>query len=233
MLSALCKTTKAPEGMPPALQFATGHQSANAIGPLTACGLEGLDLEALLLAQSAGDEAANAVRLPTRRAHQVLQGCSAGALQQGHNLGLFGVFSACVRVLLARGLPGGLAPRRRDVARVFARNEALDSPPDPSCRYGAVGEPLDRRQTWNSVPDIDQAAAGPIGSQLRKFLFAGELLAPLVVDFGGRAVSSDVVFRVDGKDRHGFLLNRGCGHHIHHSRGAAKARQMNAAPSED
>src|SRR5713226_2154548 len=69
-------------------------------------------------------------------------------------------------------------------------------------------EPLDRRQTWNSVPDIDQAAAGPIGSQLRKFFFTGELLAPLVGDFRCRAVSGDVVFRVDGIDRHGFLLPR-------------------------
>src|SRR5712692_993034 len=177
MLSAL-QTTKAPEGMPPALSFATGHPSANAIGPLTACGLKGLDLEAQLLAEGAGDEAAHTVRLPAGCAHQVLQGCAAGAFQQGHNLGLFGVFSTCVRVLLARGLPGGPATRRRDVAAVFARDEALDSPPDPSYRYGAVGEPLDRRQTWNSVPDIDQPAAGPIGSQLRKFPFAGELLAP-------------------------------------------------------
>src|SRR6266403_5648923 len=120
MLSALCKTTKAPEGMPPALQFATGHPSPNAIGSLTACGLEGLDLEAQLLAEGAGDEAANAVRLPTRCAHQVLQGSAARAFQQGQDLGLFGVLSACVRVLLARGLPGGLAPRRRDVAPVFA-----------------------------------------------------------------------------------------------------------------
>src|SRR6266446_7016888 len=109
MLSVLCKTTKAPEGMPPALQFATGNPSANAIGPLTACGLEGLDLEAQLLAQGAGDEAANAVRLPARCAHQVLQSRAARAFQQGHNLGLFGVLSACVHVLLARGLPGGLA----------------------------------------------------------------------------------------------------------------------------
>src|SRR6266849_5573612 len=120
MLSTLCKTTKAPEGMPPALHFATGHQSANAVGSLTACGLEGLDLEAQLLAQGAGDEAANAVRLPAGCAHQVLQGCAAGAFQQGHNLGLFGVLSACVRVLLSSGLPCGLAPRRRDVAAVFA-----------------------------------------------------------------------------------------------------------------
>src|SRR5713226_7593874 len=108
--------------------------------------------------------------ISTRPMREVLQGSAARAFQQGHNLGLFGVFSACVRVLLARGLPGGLAPRRRDVAAVFARDEAFDSPPDPSCRYGAVCEPLDRRQTWNSVPEIDQSAAGPIGSQLRKFL---------------------------------------------------------------
>ena len=148
------------------------------------------------------------------------------------NLGLFGVFSACVRVLLARGLPGGLAPRRCDVARVFARDEALDSPPDPSFGYGAVGEPLDRRQTWNSVPDIDQAATGPIGSQLRKFFFAGELLAPLVGDFGCSAVSSDVVFRVDGEDRNWILLPRLRSSHPSLS-GAANARQMNAAPSED
>src|SRR6266478_3371063 len=120
MLSVLCKTSKAPEGMPPALQFATGNPSANAIGPLTACGLEGLDLAAPLLAQGAGDEAANAVRLPAGCAHQVGQCGAGGAFQQGHNLGLLGVLSACVRVLLARGLPGGLAPRRRDVARVFA-----------------------------------------------------------------------------------------------------------------
>src|SRR6266478_199725 len=134
MLSTLCKTTKAPEGMPPALPFATGHQSIDAIGPLTASGLEGLDLEAQLLAEGSRDEAANAVRLPAGCAHQVLQGCAAGAFQQGHNLGLFGVLSACVRVLLARGLPGGLAPRRPDVAAVFARDEALDSLPDPSGR---------------------------------------------------------------------------------------------------
>src|SRR5712692_8260045 len=169
--------------------------------------------------------------LPARFAHEVVECSAAGAFQQGQNLGLFGVLSACVRVLLPRGLPGGLAPRRRDVAPVFARDDALDSPPDPSCRYGAVGEPLDRRQTWNSVPDIDQAAARPIGSQLSKFLFAGELLAPLVGDFGGRAVSSDVVFRVDGKDRHGFLLPRLRSSHPS-LWGAAKARQMNAAPSE-
>src|SRR5712692_2885528 len=187
--------------MPPALQFATGHQSANSIGPFAACVLEGLDLESQPFAEGAGDEAANAVRLPAGCAHQVLQGCAAGAFQQGHNLGLFRVFSACVRVLLARGLRGGLAPRRRDVAAMFARDEAFDSPPDPSYRYGAVCEPLDRRQTWNSVPDIDQAAAGPIGSQLSKFLFAGELRAPLVGNFGRRGVNSDVVFNVDGEDR--------------------------------
>src|SRR5712692_55359 len=109
MLSAL-QTTKAPEGMPPALSFATGHPSANAIGPLTACGLKGLDLEAQLLAEGSRDEAANAVRLPAGCAHQVLQGCAAGAFQQGHNLGLFGVLSARVHALLARALPGGLAP---------------------------------------------------------------------------------------------------------------------------
>jgi hypothetical protein len=68
MLSAL-QTTKAPEGMPPGLQFATGHPSGNAVGPFAARVLEGLDLEAQLLAQGAGDEAAHAVRLPTRRAH--------------------------------------------------------------------------------------------------------------------------------------------------------------------
>src|SRR5713226_6498766 len=143
--------------------------------------------------------------ISTRPMREVLQGSAARAFQQGDNLGLFGVFSACVRALLARGLPGGLAPRRRDVAAVFARDEALDSPPDPSCRYGAVCEPLDRRQTWNAVPDIDQAAAGPSGSQLHKFLFASERLARLVGDFGCRGVSSDVAFRVDGEDHHGFL----------------------------
>src|SRR5712692_3000098 len=218
--------------MPPALPFATGNPSADAIGPFAACGLEGLDLEAQLLAEGAGDEAANAVCLPAGCAHQVLQGCAARAFQQGHNLGLLGVLSACVRVLLERGLPGGLAPRRRDVAPVFARDEAFDSPPDPSCRDGAVGKPLDRRQTWNSVPDIDQAAAGPIGSQLRKFLFAGELLATLVGDLGCRGVSNDVVFRVDGEDRHGFLLPRLRSSHPS-LRWPTKARQMNAAPSED
>src|SRR6266404_7634906 len=99
MLSTLCKTTKAPERMPPALHFATAHQSANAVGPLTACVLEGLDLEAQLLAQGSGDEAANAVRLPAGCAHQVLQGYAAGAFQQRHDFGLFRVFSACVRGL--------------------------------------------------------------------------------------------------------------------------------------
>src|SRR6266446_6130679 len=210
-----------------------GNRSPYTIGSLAAWVLERFDLETELLAQGAGDEAANAVRLPAGCAHQVLQGSAAGAFQQGHNLGLFCVLSACVRVLLARGLLGGLAPGRRDVAAVCPRDEALDSPPDPSCRYGAVCEPLDRRQTWNSVPDIDQAAAGPIGSQLRKFLFAGELLAPLVGDFGCSAVSSDVVFRVDGKDRHGFLLNRGCGHHIHHSGGRRKQGILMLHPAED
>ena len=93
-----------------------GNRSPYTIGSLAAWVLERFDLETELLAQGSGDEAANAVRLPAGCAHQVLQGCSAGALQQGHNLGLFGVFSACVRVLLARGLPGCLSPRRRDVA---------------------------------------------------------------------------------------------------------------------
>jgi len=60
------------------------------------------------------------VRLPAGFTHQVLQGCAAGAFQQDQDLGLFGILSACVRVLLARGLPGGPAPRRRDVAPVFA-----------------------------------------------------------------------------------------------------------------
>src|SRR5947207_49800 len=83
---------------------------------------------------------------------------------------------------------------------MFAESQKVSE--HPRCRYGAVGEPLDRRQTWNSVPDIDQPAARPIGSQLSKLFFASELLAPLVGDFGRRAVSSDVVFRVDGEDRH-------------------------------
>src|SRR6266852_6504040 len=95
--------------MPPALQFATGNPSANAIGPFAASGLEGLDLEAQLLAQGSGDEAANAVRLPAGCAHQVLQGCAAGAFQQGHNLGLLGVLSACVRVLLFTDKTGTVA----------------------------------------------------------------------------------------------------------------------------
>src|SRR6266446_6648715 len=97
-----------------------GNRSPYTIGSLAAWVLERFDLEAELLAQGAGDEAANAVRLPAGCAHQVGQCGAARALQQGHNLGLLGVLSACVRVLLARGLPGGLAQRRRDGASVFA-----------------------------------------------------------------------------------------------------------------
>ena len=136
---------KSAGGNAPALRIASVKRSGDAVGPFAAFGFKRLDLEPEPFADGARDEPPNTVRLPARCAHEVLQGGAARAFQQGDNLGLFGVLSACVRVLLARGLPGGLAPRRRDVAAVFARGEALDSPPDPSCRYGAVGEPLDRR----------------------------------------------------------------------------------------
>src|SRR5712664_3240170 len=111
---------KAPERVPPALWVDRAwNRSPYTISSLAASVLEGLDFEAQLLAQGARDEAANAVRLPAGCAHQVLQGCTARAFQQGHNLGLLGVLSACVHGLL--GLPGGLAPHRRDVTAVFAR----------------------------------------------------------------------------------------------------------------
>src|SRR6266852_1868365 len=175
---------------------------ANAIRPLAASGLERLDLESQPFAEGSGDKAANAVRLPARCAHQVRQRSAARAFQQGQNLGLLGAFSASVGLLFARRLPGGLAAPGSDLAAWFARGEALDSVPDTTNSQAAVREPLDWNQARNSVPDIHQAAAGPGGSELSKFLFAGELLAPLVGDFGFRGVSSDVAFRVDGEDRH-------------------------------
>src|SRR6266849_3773775 len=92
----------------------------NAIGPLTASGLERLDREPQPFAEGSGDKAANAVRLPARCAHQVLQRSAARAFQKGQNLGSFGVFSACVRLLLARELPGGLAAPGSDLAAQFA-----------------------------------------------------------------------------------------------------------------
>src|SRR5437016_5539543 len=105
-----------------------------------------------------------------------------------------------------------------NVAGRLARPEALDSLPDPADSDGAVRELLHSRQAGNSVPDFDQPVAGPIGSQLSKLLFAGELLSFLNSDFGLRGVSGDVVFRVDGENRHKFLLFRTIGgHDINHS----------------
>src|SRR5205807_3115632 len=137
LISDLIRTT-APEEMAPALRVVSLNRSGDAVRPFAAFGLEGLDLESEFLAQGSGNEAAHAVRLPAGCAHEVLQGRAAGAFQQGYDLGLFRVLPACVHVLLARGLSGGMPALGADLAAGFARTEALDGLPDPGDSHGPV-----------------------------------------------------------------------------------------------
>ena len=133
---------KSAGGISPALRCLQGDRLPDAIGSLAARVLEGLNLEPQLLAQGSGDEAANAMRLPAGLPHEVGQCCTAGTFQQGNNLPLFCVLSACVLVLLAGRLPGASSPLRRDVAAVFAGDQALGRLPDPRNSHGAVRKPL-------------------------------------------------------------------------------------------
>ena len=89
------------------------------ISALPALGLCGYDGQAHLLAKRAGDESANAVRLPAGRFHDPLQRDPTFALHQGEDrFGLaalaraLGLGFARVRLLLAGGLLSRLLPDR-------------------------------------------------------------------------------------------------------------------------
>jgi hypothetical protein len=96
---------------------------------------------------------------------------------------------------------------RRNVGRLGRGGgvQLLDGLPDPGHGALAVRELLDRLQVaaesgdaGEAVPDLDQAVGGPVGGELGKLLFGGEVLLAFGDLLGGREGRDGVVV-VDGE----------------------------------
>src|SRR5262245_24722186 len=97
-----------PGGNPAARRWCDREDSAlERVGALTGLALGGFDGQAELLAQSAADEPADTVGLPSGSGHDALEGGTTRPLQQFEYLGSFATLAGCGGLLGG----GGALPR--------------------------------------------------------------------------------------------------------------------------
>ena len=135
------------------------------------------------------------------------EGGAVGPADQFQHDGLLAALARRGRGVLGGGsLPRPLA-LRGNVGRLWRNGGAqwLDGLPDPGHGALAVGELLDRLEIAaesghprEAVPDLDQAVGRPVGGELGKLLFGGEVLLAFG-DLLGVREGCDGVVVVDGK----------------------------------
>src|ERR1700681_267730 len=145
------------------------------VGPLPGGVLGRFDALSTLAAENA-DEPTNRVLLPSGSSHNLGQRGTFSALHHRDDLGLLiAAIGSCTSGRLAGGLLGGLDLLGRlpgcarsirllrcGFTRLSIPGQRLDRGPDP--RYGllAILELLHGRLAGNAVPDLDEAAHGPV-----------------------------------------------------------------------